>query len=180
MSKNVLILSTSMRDNSNSEILAKAFAQGAIAAGNSVEMITLKEKSIAFCKGCLACQKIGRCVIQDDALAISEQMKEADVIVWATPIYYYEMSGQMKTLMDRANSLYASDYKFRDIYLLSTAAEDEEGVDGGAVHGLNGWIACYERARLKGKVFAGGVNGSGEINGHPALKAAYDMGKEIQ
>ena len=65
MSKNVLILSTSMRDNSNSEILAKAFAQGAGAAGNAVEMITLKEKSIAFCKGCLACQKIGRCVIQD-------------------------------------------------------------------------------------------------------------------
>ena len=107
-------------------------------------------------------------------------MKEADVIVWATPIYYYEMSGQMKTLMDRANSLYASDYKFRDIYLLSTAAEEEEGVDGGAVHGLNGWIACYERAQLKGKIFAGGVNGPGEINGHPALKAAYDMGKEIQ
>ena len=107
-------------------------------------------------------------------------MRQAEVIAFATPIYYYEMSGQMKTLLDRANSLYSSDYAFRDIYFLSAAAEDSEGVDERAIHGLEGWIACFEHARLAGTVFAGGVDEPGEAEGHLALKRAYDMGASIQ
>lgn len=86
----------------------------------------------------------------------------------------------MKTLLDRANSLYPADYAFRDIYLLSAAAEDEPDVDEGAVHGLKGWIACYEKARLAGTVFAGGVDAQGAIKGHPSLQKAYDLGAAIQ
>lgn len=82
MSKKVLILSTSLRNKSNSQTLAEAFAEGALAAGNKVELVSLKDKSIAFCKGCLACQKTGKCVIQDDALAITEKMKDAQAIAW--------------------------------------------------------------------------------------------------
>lgn len=180
MSKRILIIKTSLRGNSNSDALADAFAKGAAESGNTVEEISLQGKNIAFCRGCLACQQLGRCVIQDDAISIAEQMKTAEVIVWATPIYYYEMSGQMKTLIDRANSLFPSDYAFRDIYLLTAAAEDEDGVDEGAIHGLNGWIACYEKAHLAGTVFAGGVNDAGDIKGHPALQAAYEMGKSVK
>ena len=121
MAKKVLVISTSMRGNSNSEKLAEAFADGAKAAGNEVELISLKNKTIAFCKGCLACQQTGHCVIKDDANAITDKMLEADVVAWATPIYYYEMSGQMKTMIDRANSLFPKDYKFRDVYLLTAA-----------------------------------------------------------
>ena len=152
MAKKVLVISTSVRGNSNSEKLAEAFADGAKAAGNEVELISRKNKTIAFCKGCLACQQTGHCVIKDDANAITDKMLEADVIAWATPIYYYEMSGQMKTVIDRANSLFPKDYKFRDVYLLTAAAEDEPDVDEGAVHGLKGWIACFEKARFAGKV----------------------------
>ena len=176
MSKKVLIINTSLRRNSNSEALAKAFADGAAASGNDVETVTLAGKSIAFCKGCLACQKLGHCVINDDAIELTEKMRLADIIVFSTPIYYYEMSGQMKTLLDRANSLYSSNYHFRDIYLLSTAAEDAGDVDERAIHGLEGWIVCYEKCRLAGTVFAGGVNDPGEIAGHPALKKAYETG----
>lgn len=179
MAKKVLVISTSMRERSNSEALADAFIEGAKAAGNDVEKVSLRGKNISFCRGCLACLKKGSCVIQDDAPAITEKMKGAEVIAWATPIYYYEMSGQMKTMIDRANSLYDSDYAFRDIYFLSAAAEEEEGTDNRAIQGLEGWIACYERARLKGTVFAGGVNGAGEMEGHPALKKAYDMGRSV-
>ena len=100
-------------------------------------------------------------------------------MVWATPIYYYEMSGQMKTMIDRANSLYSRDYKFRDVYLLSTATEDESYVDEGAVKGVNGWVACFEKARFAGKVFAGGVTEPGDITGHKGLAEAHDMGKAI-
>jgi multimeric flavodoxin WrbA len=180
MSKHILVLSTSLRKNSNSEALADAFANGAKEAGHTVQKVSLRKKTIGFCTGCFACLKNGRCIIRDDAVEIARQMHDADMIVFATPIYYYEMSGQMKTLLDRANSLFGSDYAFRDIYMLSAAAEDEEGVDGRAVSGLEGWIACFERARLAGTVFAGGVNDPGEIAGHPALRKAYEMGKAIQ
>ncbi|MCM1544865.1 MAG: flavodoxin family protein [Ruminococcus sp.] len=176
---NILVISTSLRSRSNSETLADAFIDGAKSAGNNVEKISLKDKSITFCKGCLACQKTLKCVIKDDAVEIAEKMKNADVLVFATPIYYYEMSGQMKTLLDRANPLYSSDYKFRDIYFLSTAAEDENGVDEKAINGLEGWIECFEKAQLKGTVFAGGVNDAGEIDGHKSLKTAFDMGAAI-
>lgn len=179
MSKNILILSTSLRKDSNSEKLADAFLQGAQEAGHNARKISLRDKTLGFCKGCFACLKTGSCVIRDDAVEIVEQMHDADVLVFASPIYYYEMSGQMKTMLDRANSLYDSDYRFRDVYFLSTAAEDADGVDSRAVNGLEGWIACFERARMAGTVFAGGVNDVGEISGHPALQKAYEMGKAV-
>lgn len=179
MNKKVLVISTSIRNNSNSEALADSFAKGAEEAGNQVEKISLRDKKISFCKGCLACLKAGKCIIRDDALEIAEKMHDAEVIAFATPIYYYEVSGQMKTMLDRANSLYGSDYRFGDIYLLSAAAEDKKDANQRAVNGLEGWIACFERARLSGTVFAGGVGGAGEIEGHPALESAYEMGKAV-
>ena len=164
---------------SNSEALAEAFARGAAAAGNETELVTLKEKDLRFCKGCLACQKLRRCVIADDAPAIVAKMHDADAIAFATPIYYYEMCGQLKTLLDRANPLYGSDYRFRDIYMLTSAAEDEASVPDRAVAGLTGWIDCFARARLAGTVFAGGVDGPGETAGHSAVERAYELGKTI-
>ena len=179
MSKNVVVISTSLRGNSNSDALAKSFAEGAREAGNTVEFISLKGKSIGFCIGCLACQSRGECVIKDDAIEITEKVLNADVVAWATPIYYYEMSGQMKTLIDRMNSMYPKEYRFRDVYFMATAAEDEEYVPERAVAGLQGWIDCYEKAELKGSVFCGGVNDAGDINGNDKLAAAYEMGKNI-
>lgn len=178
--KKVLVISSSLRLRSNSESLADAFARGASEAGNEVEKITIREKNIRFCKGCLACQKTQHCVINDDAPAIVAKMHDADVIVFATPIYYYEMCGQLKTLLDRANPLYSSDYHFRDIYMLTSAAEDEEYVPERAVAGLTGWIDCFEKARFTGTVFAGGVSAPGETEGHPSLVRAYEMGKTIK
>lgn len=177
--KKVLVITTSLRHGSNSDVLARNFVKGAIEAGNEVEVISLRGKNIQFCKGCMACQKLGKCAINDDANAISKKMYEADVIVFATPIYYYEMSGQMKTLLDRANWLYSSDYHFRDIYLLTTAAEDEASTPERCITGLGGWIACYENARFAGSVFAGGVDAAGEIEGHKALVEAYELGRTI-
>ena len=113
--KKVIVISTSLRVGSNSDMLADRFVEGARKAGHEVEKISLVGKQIAFCKGCMACQKLGRCAIQDDVNDIMPKVLGADVVCWATPIYYYEMSGQMKTLLDRANSLYGSDYKFSDI-----------------------------------------------------------------
>lgn len=179
MSKQILIISTSLRTSSNSDQLAEEWARGAREAGNTVETVSLREKTIGFCKGCLACQTTRHCVIQDDANAIVERMLVSDVIVFATPVYYYELCGQMKTLLDRANPLYVSDYQFRDVYLLATAADEDAHAVDGPVNGLKGWISCFEKARLAGTVFAGGVDAAGAIEGHPALREAYEMGAAI-
>lgn len=180
MSKKVLIISTSLRQDSNSDWLARQFAEGAREAGNQVETISLRGKSIRFCTGCMTCLKSGRCVIRDDANDIVEKMRAADVICFATPVYYYEMSGQMKTLLDRANALFGVDYAFRDIYLLTASAEAEDSAADGVIHGLNGWIACYEKGRLAGVVRGGGANAPGEMEKVPGKRAeAYAMGKAV-
>ena len=177
MSKNILVISTSPRKGGNSDCLADEFVRGAREAGNQVEKVTLYDKTIGFCKGCLSCQNTQHCIIHDDAEVIAQKMLTADVIAFATPIYYYGMCGQMKTMLDRANSLFPSDYQFRDIYLLAAAAEEDEHTVDGAVTGLQGWIDCFEKARLAGTVFAGGVTSVGEIQNHPALEKAYELGK---
>ena len=123
MNKKVLIISSSPRKGGNSETLAAAFAKGAREAGNQVETVYLREKQVGFCKGCLACLKLGHCVIQDDAVEIAAKMHDADVLVFATPVYYYCVSGQLKTMLDRANPLFDTDYAFTKAYLLATAAE---------------------------------------------------------
>ena len=177
--KKVIVISTSLRPGSNSDMLADSFIEGAVAAGNEVEKISLVGKNIQFCKGCLACQKLGRCVINDDVNDIMAQVLKADAVVWATPIYYYEMSGQMKTLIDRMNAMYPLDYQFRDIYLLTTAAEDESHVPQRAEAGLTGWIDCYPKSRLAGTLFCGGVNNARDIEGNAKLQEAFDLGNSI-
>ena len=179
MSKKVVVISTSIRANSNSEDLAKSFADGATFAGNEVDFITLKDKQISFCKGCLACQQTGKCVIKDDVTKIMDKVIDSDIVVWATPIYYYEMSGQMKVLIDRLNPMFSMDYKFRDVYFLATAAEDGDHVYEKALSGLNGWIDCFDKTKLKGYVFCGGVTMGGEISDNIKLKEAYDMGAGV-
>lgn len=179
MSKHVLIINSSPRKGGNSETLAAFFAKGAEEAGHKVETVYLREKNYSFCKGCLACLKVGHCVIGDDAVEIAARMHDADVLVFATPVYYYSVSGQLKTMLDRANPLFDSDYAFTKAYLLATAAEDGGETVDGTVKTVQGWVDCFERCELAGTVFAGGVNGVGDIVGHPALEEAYQMGKEV-
>lgn len=180
MNKKVLIISTSLRGGSNSDILAKECEKGAKEAGHDVEYISLKGKEIKYCIGCLSCQKTGACVLKDDVAVIMEKVKEAEVIVYATPIYYYEMCGQMKTLLDRLNPLYSTEYKFRDIYMIATAAENEDSAFEKAYNGLQGWADCFEKASLKGIVSGGGINDANTAANHAdVMKKAYELGKEL-
>lgn len=145
MSK-TLVISTSLRAKSNSDILTQRMIAGAEDAGHQVEQISLKGKELRFCMGCLACQKTQKCVLKDDAIWITEKVRGADTLVFVTPIYYYEMSGQMKTLLDRLNPLYPSDYRFRKVYLLTTAAEDEKFVPEKALGGRSWQAVCSAAA----------------------------------
>ncbi|EDS72441.1 flavodoxin family protein [Anaerofustis stercorihominis] len=180
MNKKVLIISTSLRKNSNSQILAEEFKKGAVEAENEVEIISLKDKKINFCIGCLACQKTQKCIINDEVKEIIDKMLTSDVIVFSTPIYFYEMSGQMKVLLDRSNPLFPSDYSFRDIYLLAASADTDKRSMDGALKGLQGWIDCFEKASLKGVIKGTGADESSSISAlSDILKSAYDMGKNV-
>lgn len=180
MSKRILVLSTSPRIGGNSETLADVFIKGAEEAGHETKKICLYDKKIEFCKGCLGCQTTGKCILRDDAERIIAQMKAMDVLVFATPIYFYEMSGQMKTLLDRINPLFPAEYEFRDIYLLATSADEEESSMEAAVKGLEGWISCFEKSRLAGVVRGTGADKKGAIEEcGEALSAAYEMGRNV-
>jgi len=174
-----MIITASLRSNSNSDALAAAFADGAKGAGNTVETVSLKGKTINFCVGCLACQKTQKCVLRDDAAALAEKVKNADAVVFAAPVYYYSVPGLLKTFLDRCNPLFVSDYAFRDVYFLATAADTDESAMDGPVKAIQGWVDCFEKARLAGAVFGGGVDAPGQMEGHPAVKKARDMGRKV-
>ena len=89
-------------------------------------------------------------------------------------------SGQMKILLDRLNPLYPTDYKFREIYMIATAAEDEESTFEKAYNGLQGWVDCFEKAELKGIVTGGGIDAANTAADHSGvMKKAYELGKEL-
>ena len=120
-------------------------------------------------------------VINDDVNDIMAKVLKADVVCWATTIYYYEMSGQMKTLLDRMNPLYTTDYKFRRVYMLSVAFEDEDYVPQKAESGLEGWVDCFEKAEFTDSLFCGGIGGPGEASAKKeALDKAYEFGRSIE
>ena len=177
---NVLIISTSLRGGSNSELLAQECRRGAEEAGHKVTFLSLKGKKIQYCIGCLACQKTEKCVLKDDAAEFVEQVKNADILVFATPIYYYEMCGQMKTLLDRLNPLYPSDYKFRKVYMIATAADGSDEAFEKAYQGLQGWVDCFEKAALCGLVCGGGIEAPNDAKNHGyAMRKAYELGKGL-
>lgn len=178
--KKVLVIKTSPRRNGNSNRLADSFVKGAVEAGHQVETASVSEMNLHFCRGCLACMKLGHCVIDDDANALTARMREADVIVWATPVYYFSCSGQMKTMIDRANALFNQECRFSDVYLLAAAADEGQEVVKGTETVVQGWVACFKQARHAGTVFADGVTKPGEIEGHKALSEAYELGKSLK
>ena len=98
MNKKVLIISSSPVRAATPKRWRQRLPKGAREAGHQIETVYLREKQVGFCKGCLACLKLGHCVIQDDAVEIAAKMHDANVLVFATPVYYYCVSGQLKTM----------------------------------------------------------------------------------
>ena len=174
--KNIVVISSSPRTDSNSEHLCREFIRGAEEAGNHVELIRLREKKIGYCNACYACRKLGRCVIEDDANEIGAKLTKADVIVFATPVYFYSMSGQLKVLIDRLLPFYLQIKA--DIYIFATAWDPELKNLLPTVEAIRGCTRdCFEHCTEKGVIAVGDVYFPGEIEGREELKKAYEMGK---
>ena len=174
--KKIMIVSSSPRKGGNSDILANEFAKGAKAAGNEVEIVAVRDVDLKFCVGCLYCQSHDKCVLKDGMNELYDKFQNADVLVFATPIYYYSVCGQLKTFLDRLNPLYPRDNKFKEVYLLATAAEEEEYAMDGAVSDIQGWIDCFDGVELKGVLRGIGVTDKGDILKTNFPKQAYEMG----
>ncbi|MBQ9772033.1 MAG: flavodoxin family protein [Lentisphaeria bacterium] len=177
MSKKVLIIGGSPRKDGNSELLCKEFARGANEAGNQTEYISLADKKIGFCKACYACEK-GSCPQKDDAAGIIQKMLAADVIVLATPVYFYTMSAQLKALIDRSVMVYPK-IQGKDFYYIMTMADTEKENFKGTLEALRGFLACCENSRECGIISAAGVYQKGEITGTGYMEECYNMGKSV-
>ena len=109
-----------------------------------------------------------------------KKVQNADVLVFATPIYYYELSGQLKTFLDRCNPLFPQENKFKDIYLVTSLYDAEKGASETAANGLKGWISCFEQARFARLLDCGGLNEPKEAAANEnILQKAYALGKNI-
>ncbi|MGN0459870.1 MAG: flavodoxin family protein [Ruminococcus sp.] len=179
MSKNVLILSGSPRKDGNSDILCNEFMKGAEESGNRVEKIRVAEKNIGYCRGCYYCRESGgKCVIKDDMAEILEKIIACDVLVLASPVYFYSIDAQLKALIDRTVARW-TEVKNKDFYYIMTAADSEKESMETTLACFRGYADCVTGAKEKGAIFGTGVYEKGEILNSPAMKKAYEMGKSI-
>ncbi|WP_321417448.1 flavodoxin family protein [uncultured Methanomethylovorans sp.] len=179
MSKNVLILSGSPRKGGNSDLLCEQFLLGAEEAGNQVEKIFLRDKAIGYCIGCGTCFITKKsCSIKDDMDDILDKMIAADVIVMGTPVYFYTMNGQLKTLIDRTCARY-TEINDKDFYFIVAAADDSEPAMERTLEGFRGFTSCLERPNEKGVIYGTGAWNIGDIKGSKAMDQAYEMGMAV-
>ena len=177
--KNVLILEGSPRPNGNSCILSDEFARGAEEAGCSVEKVQLSRKKLSGCLGCNACYRNGGvCVQKDDMADIREKMLAADVIVLASPIYFYSMTAQMKTLIDRTYAFF-NELAGKTFYFIVTCAAPEASFTETMLASLRGFTCCVPEAKEGGVVLGTGAMDAGDIRKTDAMAQAYEMGKNV-
>ena len=179
MGKKVLILSASPRKGGNSDTLCDQFLRGAKESGHQAEKVFLRDKRIGYCTGCGVCNKTHRCAQDDDMAEVLEKMVRADVIVMATPVYFYTMNAQMKTVIDRVAPRY-SEVSDKDFYYLLTAADSDPKMLERTLEGFRGFTEdCLTNPQERGVVYGVGLWEIGDVQKSPALKQAYEMGKGV-
>lgn len=179
MKKKVLVISSSPRKQGNSDLLCDEFIKGAKEKGNLTEKIFLAEKKVGYCSGCGVCGSTLKCVQNDDMEEILDKMVDADVLVLATPVYFYTMDAQMKTLIDRTVPRYTQ-ISNKEFYYIITAADTEKSNLEKTVEGLRGFtLDCLHGAEEKGIVYGTGAWNRGEIKNTPAMRQAYEMGRRV-
>ena len=178
MSKKVLILSGSPRKDGNSDILCNEFMRGAAESGNEVEKIRVAEKKIGFCTGCYACRNTGVCAIKDDMDEVMQKLIDADVIVLASPVYFYSIDAQLKALIDRTVCRW-TEVKDKEFYYIMTAADSGIESMETTLACFRGYADCVEGAKEMGIIYGTGVYEKGEIKDKKAMLEAYEMGKGV-
>lgn len=178
MSKKVLILSGSPRKNGNSDLLCNEFLRGAQEAGHTVEKIRVQEKKVACCLACYACRETGVCAINDDMAQIMQQIIDCDVLVLASPVYFYSIDAQLKAVIDRTVCRW-TEVKDKEMYYIMTAADEERSSMDTTLACFRGYADCIEGAVEKGVLYGTGVYEAGAVRQTGLLQQAYEMGKNV-
>ena len=176
--KKVLIITSSLRDNSNSSALAERFMEGAKETGNEVELISLKTNRIAPCLGCNHCQIHGECIMKDKLNEMLDKIIDSDVLVFASPTYYYSISGTLKNFIDRTYAKFTK-IKNKDFYYIGSSTDSSKSGIDRCVETVKGFLDCVENVNLKGIVYGTGLTDVGDAKYSNSYNEAYEMGKNI-
>lgn len=178
MNKKVVVISASPRRKGNSDLLCEEFIRGAQSAGHEAEKIFLSDHNIKYCTGCGSCVNTAKCILQDDMKELIEKLIQADVIVFATPVYFYNMNGQLKTFIDRLCPRY-SELSGKTFYIIMSAAEDNIEIMNHVLESFEGFFDCLDEVHKAGVIYGLGVYQKNEIINNPALLEAYESGKQV-
>lgn len=181
MTKKILILNGSPRAKGNTVQLIKSFTEGAENAGHIVTRFDLQKMNIHPCLGCCSGGKNpdSPCIQKDDMDKIYPAYKEADVIILASPLYYWTISGQLKCAFDRLFAVAECNENYENPKKECALLMAAEG------NGYEEIVYWYDRLikhlgwKDKGKILCGGVFHIGDINEKKELNDAYELGKSI-
>ena len=168
----------------NTDALCGEFARGAEEAGHEVERIFLFGKKVHGCLDCQRCQANGgTCVWRDDGCGILDAALDADVLVFASPVYYYGITGQLKTVLDRFYAKHAQVRDKRAYFITSSAAPHEDPYAANLdipAQTIQGWVDCFGgEVHFSGTIGAWDMSGNPDVTQSPAYAMAYEEGKAL-
>lgn len=167
--KKIVIVNSSPRTNGNCDILCSEFGRGAVMnEGNEVSRIDLKDLEYDFYREEQAA---------DDLDNIAHQFMDANVIVLATPVYFYNMSGMMKTLIDRMMP-YFSQISDKDFYFILTAAVNRKEMEATA-EALQGFTDSLPNSNLVDVFYGNNVSQKGDVLDRPVIKEVFEAASRI-
>ena len=180
MSKRVLIVTGSPRAGGNSDQLAKAFAKGAQEAGHTVTTFDAGRSKIGPCRACDTCFSKGvACSFDDDFNKLAPLLEQADAIALVSPLYWYDISGQLKLAIDKLKAFSGRNLPIRESVLLMCGAVSDPAKFDGAVGVYRRICQGSLQWQGRGVVLATGCSQKGAIAGHPALEEAYQLGRNL-
>ena len=176
---NIVILVGSMRKNGNTDLLAQAFAEGA-RENNSVDIVSVADYKVNPCIGCNSCftREGNKCFQNDDMDGIYEKLKGADIVVVASPVYFYGISAELKAVIDRLHTPMRNEFQVKKLGLLLVAAATLPTVFD-SIKMQYQLILDFFKLEDAGSILVKGVKDIGDIKGNKALEEAYDLGKSI-
>ena len=179
MSK-IVVLVGSMRKGGNTDLLARSFVEGA-RKNNDVEVVSVADVRVNPCRGCNACYSSegNLCIQKDDMSGIYAKLAGADVLVIASPVYFYGITSQLKAIIDRLHAPVRNTFRIRRLGLLLTGATELDDLFDAIVRQYELTLRFFKLESI-GEVFARGVKDIGDIEGRPALRQAFKLGESVR
>ncbi len=176
---NIVILVGSVRKNGNTARLAQSFAEGA-AKNNNVEIISVADYNVDPCIGCNSCftREGNQCFQDDDMVQIYEKLRNADVVVVASPVYFYGISAQLKAIVDRLHTPMRNTFHIKKLGLLLVGAAELAKLFDPIIIQYQ-MVLDFFKLESIGTVLVRGVKDIGDIEGSSALKEAYELGNSL-